>query len=68
MITLRLNIELAIQRDQDGLEFAKTTKMSRHSNGIPIGIANDNPSLIPAFIKSNMWKGTKDSWWPTVSQ
>ena len=40
-----LNMEVAIPRNGPGPEFAKVTKRLRDANGLPIGVANDNPIL-----------------------
>ena len=40
-----LNMELALPRDGDGPEFAKVTKRLRDANGLPIGVAHENPIL-----------------------
>lgn len=40
-----LHMELALPRDGDGPEFARVTKRLRDADGIPIGVANDNPIL-----------------------
>ena len=40
-----LNMEVAIPRDSPGPEFAKVTKRLHDANGLPIGVANDNPIL-----------------------
>jgi hypothetical protein len=38
-------VELAIPRNGDGSEYARVTKRLRDKDGLPIGIANDNPIL-----------------------
>ena len=40
-----LHIELDLDRDTEGPEFAKVTKRLKDENGLPIGTANDNPLL-----------------------
>ena len=40
-----VNMELAIPRDGEGPEFARVTKRLRDANGLPIGVANNNPIL-----------------------
>ena len=37
-----INVEIALPRDGDGIEFARVTKRLRDANGIPIGTAHDN--------------------------
>ena len=40
-----VNMELALDRGEDGPSFAKVTKGLRDANGLPIGTVNDNPIL-----------------------
>jgi hypothetical protein len=40
-----VNMELAIPRDSEGPEVARVTKRLRDANGLPIGVANNNPIL-----------------------
>ena len=40
-----LNMEIALPRNGEGLEFTKVTKRLRDVNGIPISTANNNPIL-----------------------
>jgi hypothetical protein len=40
-----LNMELAIPRDSDGPEYARVTKRLRDKDGLPIGMADNNPIL-----------------------
>jgi hypothetical protein len=40
-----LNMELALERDDTTLEFAKVTKRMKDAAGNPIGVAHDNPIL-----------------------
>jgi hypothetical protein len=40
-----LNMELAAPRDGDGPKFARVTKRLRDKNGLPMGVANNIPTL-----------------------
>ena len=40
-----MNMEVGVPRDDDGPTFARVTKRLRDANGLPIGVANDNPIL-----------------------
>ena len=40
-----LNMEVALPKDGDSSQFARVTKRLRDAQGIPIGIAHDNPLL-----------------------
>ena len=38
-------MELALPKDGESAHFAKVTKRIRDANGLPIGVAHDNPML-----------------------
>ena len=40
-----LNMGLALPKDGESAQFVKVTKRLRDSNGLPIGVADDNPML-----------------------
>jgi hypothetical protein len=60
-----LNMELALPRNGDEVEFAKVVKRLRDKNGLPIGTANDNRYSIPGFARSNSMTGIDCGWRPT---
>ena len=56
-----LNMELALDKGDDGPSFAKVTKRLRDANGLPIGIANDNPILDTRLYEVEYLDGHKAS-------
>lgn len=56
-----LNMEVALPREDDGPTFAKVTKRLRDANGIPIGVANDNPILDTRVYEVEYMDGRKAS-------
>ena len=57
-----LNMELALPKGDDpNPQLAKVTKRLRDANGIPIGMANDNPILDSRMYKVKDQEGTKAS-------
>ena len=56
-----LNMELAVPRDGDGPDFARVTKRLRDANGLPIGLANDNPILDTRMYEVEYLDGHKAS-------
>jgi len=56
-----LNMEVALPRDDTGPTFAKVTKRLRDANGIPIGVANDNPILDTRVYEVEYMDGRKAS-------
>ena len=56
-----VNMELALQRDGDGPEFAKVTKRLKDKDGLPIGTANDNPILDTRLYEVEYQDGYKAS-------
>ena len=40
-----LNMKLALPKDGESVLFTKVTKRLRDANGLPIGVAHDNPML-----------------------
>ena len=57
-----LNMELAVPRgDNPNPLYAKVTKRLRDANGIPIGMANENPILDTHMYKVEYQDGTKAS-------
>ena len=38
-------MELVLPKDGESAQFAKVTKRLRDANGLPIGVAHDNPML-----------------------
>ena len=56
-----VNMELAMDRGGDGPEFAKVKKRLRDANGIPIGVANDNPLLDTRIYEVEYLDGYKAS-------
>ena len=38
-------MEIALPKDGESVQFAKVTKRLRDANGLPIGVARDNPIL-----------------------
>ena len=46
-----VNMELALDRHNDGPEFARVNKILKYKYGIPIGIAADNPILDTMMYK-----------------
>ena len=57
-----LNMELALPKGDDpNPQLAKVTKRLRDANGIPIGMANDNPILDSRMYKVKYQEGTKAS-------
>ena len=56
-----VNMELALDRGEDGPSFAKVTKRLRDANGLPIGTANDNPILDTRLYEVEYLDGYKAS-------
>ena len=57
-----LNMELAIPRgDNPNPQYAKVTKRLRYADGIPIGMANENPILDSRMYEVEYQDGTKAS-------
>ena len=56
-----VNMELALDRHDDGPEFAKANKRLKDKDGIPIGIAADNPILDTRMYKVEYAGGYKTS-------
>ena len=56
-----VNMEVALPRKDDGSTFAKVTKRLRDANGIPIGVANDNPILDTRVYEVEYMDGRKAS-------
>ena len=56
-----LNMELALDRGDEGPELARVTKRLRDANGIPIGTANDNPVLDSRMYEVEYADGHKAS-------
>ena len=56
-----LKMEVALPRDDTGPEFARVTKRLRDANGIPIGMANDNPILDTRIYEVEYLDGHKAS-------
>ena len=55
-----LNMELTLPKGDDpNPQLAKVMKRLRHANGIPIGMANDNPILDSRMYKVEYQDGTK---------
>ena len=56
-----LDIEVALPRDDEGPAFARVTKRLRDANGLPIGMANDNPILDTRLYEVEYLDGHKAS-------
>ena len=56
-----MNMEVSVPRDDDGPTFARVTKRLRNANGLPIGVANDNPILDTRMYKVEYPDGFKSS-------
>ena len=56
-----VNMELALDRGGDAPEFARVRKRLRDANGIPIGVANDNPLLDTRIYEVEYLDGYKAS-------
>ena len=56
-----LKMEVALPRDDTGPEFARVTTRLRDANGIPIGMANDNPILDTRIYEVEYLDGHKAS-------
>ena len=56
-----LNMELAMDRNSDGPEYARVTKRLRDANGLPIGLAHDNPILDTRMYEVEYLDGYKAS-------
>ena len=56
-----LNMELALPKDGDENHFAKVTKRLRDANGLPIGVADDNPMLDTRIYEVEYLDGHKAS-------
>ena len=54
-------MELALQRDKPGPEFARVTKILRNHNGLQIGTANQNPILDSRMYEVEYQDGHKAS-------
>jgi len=54
-------MEVALPREDDGPTFAKVTKRLRDANGVPIGVANDNPILDTRVYEVEYMDGRKAS-------
>ena len=56
-----VNMEIALPRDGDGPQFGRVTKRLRDANGLPIGIANDNPIMDTRLYEVEFLDGYKAS-------
>ena len=56
-----VNMEIALGRHDDGLEFARFNNISKDKDGRPIGIATDNPILDTRMYKVEYTDGYKTS-------
>ena len=54
-------MELALTKDGESEQFAKVTKRLRDSNGLPIGVAHDNPMLDTIIYEVKYHDGHKAS-------
>ena len=52
-------MEIAINRHDDGTEFARVTKLLKEKDGLPIGTASKNPILYPRMYEVEYADGYK---------
>ena len=56
-----MNMEVALPRDTEGPDFSRVTKSLKDANGLPIGIANENPILDTRMYEVEYVDGHKAS-------
>ena len=54
-----MNMEVALLRDTEGLDFAGVTKQLKDANGLPIEMANENPILDTRMYEVKYFDGKK---------